>query len=305
MGDLADILPGLQEKLGPLSAAPEPLDGGITNRNFRVTLAGSDYVIRRPGKDTDLLGIDRVAERLATDAASTLGIAPAVAATLQDCLVTRFVDCTALERSDFEQGVEELGRALRAFHDCSVELPTRFWVPDLLADYASIVLSRGASLPAGFDEAVRAAERIEQAVPLVDPRPCHDDLLPGNIIRAAVDGRLMIVDWEYAGMGHPYFDLGNLSVNNDFDEAMDDRLLRAHDGEAPDDARRAALKLMRVLSDAREGAWAVVQGSVSELDFDFEDYGRRHFDRLRAAVTDGSFQEWISTAKEVRDGKAT
>ncbi len=29
----------------------------------------------------------------------------------------------------------------------------------------------------------------------------------------------MIVDWEYAGMGHPCFDLGNLAVNNDFDEA--------------------------------------------------------------------------------------
>ena len=72
MGDLTDILPGLQSKLGPLSGAPQPLDGGITNRNFRVTLDGSDYVIRCPGKDTDLLGIDRVAERLATEAAARL-----------------------------------------------------------------------------------------------------------------------------------------------------------------------------------------------------------------------------------------
>ncbi len=305
MGDLTDILPGLQAKLGPLSGAPEPLDGGITNRNFRVTLDGSDYVIRCPGKDTDLLGIDRVAERLATDAASQLGIAPAVAATVDECLITRFVDCSGLERSDFEHGVEELARALRAFHDCAVELPTRFWVPDLLGDYASIVRSRGAALPPGYDEAVRAAARIERAVPLRDPRPCHDDLLPGNIIRSEGDGRLMIVDWEYAGMGHPYFDLGNLSVNNDFDEEMDDRLLAAHDGQAPDDAHRATLKLMRVLSDAREGAWAVVQGSVSELDFDFADYGRRHFERLQVAVEDDSFEEWISTATEVRDGKTT
>ncbi len=305
MGDLTDILPGLQAKLGPLSGAPEPLDGGITNRNFRVTLGQREYVIRCPGKDTDLLGIDRVAERLATDAASELGIAPAVAATVDDCLITSFVDCAALERGDFEQGVEELARALRAFHDCGVELPTRFWVPDLLGDYASIVLGRGGALPAGYEDAVRAAARIEQAVPLREPRPCHNDLLPGNMIRAAGDGRLMIVDWEYAGMGHPYFDLGNLSVNNDFDEAMDERLLAAHDGVAPDDGRRATLTLMRVLSDAREAAWAVVQGSVSELDFDFEDYGRRHFERLQAAVEDDRFQEWISTATEGRDGKAT
>ena len=50
---------------------------------------------------------------------------------------------------------------------------------------------------------------------------------------------MLIVDWEYAGMGHPCFDLGNLSVNNDFDEAADERLLRAYYGEPPTDAARA------------------------------------------------------------------
>src|ERR1039458_1260424 len=242
MGELTDILPGLQSKLGPLSGRPEPMGGGITNRNFRARLGDGDYVIRRPGKDTDLLGIDRDAERLATDAASRLGIAPAVAATLADCLVTRFVDCRALGSDDFARGVEELGQALRAFHDCPLQLPTRFWVPELLGSYASIVAGRGGTLPAGFAAAVGAAGRIQQALPLGSPRPSHNDLLPGNLILAAEDGRLMIVDWEYAGMGDPLFDLGNLSINNDFDEAMDDRLLAAHDGEPPTDPRRAALK---------------------------------------------------------------
>ena len=37
--------------------------------------------------------------------------------------------------------------------------------------------------------------------------------------------RLRIVDWEYAGMGDRYFDLGNLSVNNGFNEADDEWLL--------------------------------------------------------------------------------
>ncbi len=38
--------------------------------------------------------------------------------------------------------------------------------------------------------------------------PCHNDLLTANLIH---DGeRVRIVDWEYAGMGDRYFDLGNL-----------------------------------------------------------------------------------------------
>ena len=63
-GELNDILAQLEAELAPLQGEPQELDGGITNRNFRVTLGGLDYVVRRPGKDTELLGIDRAAERL-------------------------------------------------------------------------------------------------------------------------------------------------------------------------------------------------------------------------------------------------
>ena len=40
------------------------LEGGITNRNFRVNFGGTDYVVRLPGKKTNALGIDREAERM-------------------------------------------------------------------------------------------------------------------------------------------------------------------------------------------------------------------------------------------------
>ena len=52
--------------------------------------------------------------------------------------------------------------------------------------------------------------------------PCHNDLLNANFIHDARGVR--IVDWEYAGMGDRYFDLGNLSINNDLREADDERL---------------------------------------------------------------------------------
>ena len=39
---------------------------------------------------------------------------------------------------------------------------------------------------------------------------------------------------------------------------------------------------MRIMSDAREAAWGVVQGVISELEFDFDDYAAQHFARLRA-----------------------
>ena len=57
--ELAASLAALEPELGAPEGEPAALDGGITNRNFRVTLGGRDYVVRLPGKDTELLGIDR------------------------------------------------------------------------------------------------------------------------------------------------------------------------------------------------------------------------------------------------------
>jgi thiamine kinase-like enzyme len=297
VGELDDTLERLESSLGPLAGQPSELGGGITNRNFRVTLGGSDYVIRRPGKDTDLLGIDREAERVATETAARLGIAPEVAAALDDCLVTRFIACRAPSARELDARVEEIAGALRSFHESAIVLRASFWVPDLLGRYGAIVRERGGELPALYLQAVDVAARIGAALPLARRYPCHNDLLPGNIIFAGQGARILIVDWEYAGMGDPRFDLGNLSVNNGFDDATDERLLAAYYGAVPTDGARAALKLMRVMSDAREAAWGVVQGEVSELDFDFESYAREHFQRLQGAVEQPQFDDWLAWAE--------
>jgi thiamine kinase-like enzyme len=293
---LEEILQRLEPSLGPLTGEPAPLTGGITNHNFRVTLGGVECVLRVHGKDTGLLGIDREAERLASEAATALAIAPALLAAHEDCLVTRFVSSDPVEAHELAQRAGEIACALRAFHDSPAVLPTRFWVSDLLEEYGARIRARGVRAPRAYGQAAAVAARIAAALAPWRARPCHNDLLASNIIHAHEPDRLLIVDWEYAGMGHPCFDLGNLSVNNDFDEADDERLLNAYHRAPPSDAQRATLALMRILSDAREGAWGVVQAEVSELNFDFDRYARTHFERLHAAVEQPQLQEWLAAA---------
>src|SRR6266508_5192361 len=71
--ELTEAVARVSALLGPREGTVVQLEGGITNRNFRVTFAGTDYVVRLPGKRTDLLGIDREAECIATNAAAQLG----------------------------------------------------------------------------------------------------------------------------------------------------------------------------------------------------------------------------------------
>ena len=98
-------------------------------------------------------------------------------------------------------------------------------------------------------------------------------------------------------MGDRYFDLGNLSVNNGFGEADDERLLSAYWGEPCTSRRFAALRLMRVMSDFREGMWGVVQTAISALDFDFAAYADEHLARVGAGMADPRFNEWLEDAR--------
>lgn len=297
MIDAGEIVASLETELGRAAGPAAPLSGGITNRNFRVRFGARDCVLRLTGSRTELLGIDRESERRATAGAATLGIGPALVAAGEGYLVTEYLDAAPVDSARLRADPGSVARGLRAFHDCGLRLPTRFWVPDLLADYAAIVIEQGGWLPDRYGAARALADRIGAALPLVDPVPCHDDLLGGNLLaRREAPTVAILVDWEYAGMGHRMFDLGNLAVNNDFDAAAEERLLEAYFGESPTPRRRAALALMRILSDAREAAWGVLQGVISELDFDFGAYARAHFRRLERAAAHPQLEEWLDGA---------
>jgi thiamine kinase-like enzyme len=305
MAELSAVQDLLGRLLGPAEAPPEVLGGGITNRNFRVRFGGHDYVARLSGKNTSVLGIDRLAEVAATRAAHALGVAPDVALYLPEhqCLVTQFVAArpAAAEELRREPLLGQVARALRAFH-AGRPLPATFDAFRLGEVYRDETLARGGRVPltdAGR-EVLALADRIEAALthPEHEPVPCHNDMLTANFL-VRPDGAVAIVDWEYAGNGDRYFDLANLSVNNGFGDDDDRRLLEEYWlGGGRDDMERrfAALRLMRIISDYREATWGVVQGVLSELDFDYAGYADEHFRRLLEAASDPRLERWLDAA---------
>jgi thiamine kinase-like enzyme len=262
----------------------EPLGGGITNRNFKVTVGGETFVLRIGGKDTELLGIDRHAEHAASRIAADLGLAPEVVGFVEPegYLVTRFVE-GEVGRVD----VEQVGDALARLH-AGPAFPARFDSFRVVEVYRATALERGVRVPAAYDRAKEVAEAIERRRAAAHRRPCHNDLLNANFIDDG--GRSWIVDWEYAGMGDPFFDLGNFAVNHELDEEGERRLLRAYGSDDAD-----ALTLMRFMSDFREAMWGVVQQAISELDFDFAEYADRHFERLDRTAADARFRAAAGT----------
>jgi thiamine kinase-like enzyme len=142
--------------------------------------------------------------------------------------------------------------------------------------YASTAFRLKASLPDDIDEVLSDARGLARRIAPFRPVLCHNDLLPANLID---DGRrLWLVDWEYAGSGHPFFDLANASANASLSDEQDRSLLEAYRGHA-DDRDLFELRLFKALSPLRESLWSTIQTVASDIEFDYHRYAR---DNLRA-----------------------
>ncbi len=291
-GELRDDLTLAMQRVPDLAGralAFTALSGGITNRNFMIDAAGAHdrYVVRLAGNDTHLLGISREVEHAATVAAAGVGVGPEVVAFIrpEGYLVTKFIVGGPVTDEAVHQPstIRRVADSIRRFHD-GPAIPGLFIPFRIVEAYRALAMARGVDIPAAYEDAMVIARQIEVAFlrAPVEIRPCHNDLLNANFID---DGdRIRIVDWEYAGLGDPFFDLGNFSVNHGLTPAEDAILLAAYEGSARP-ARLARIYLMRIVSDFREAMWGVLQQGVSTLDVDFVAYAGEHFDRLLANAT--------------------
>lgn len=277
------------------------LSGGITNRNYRVDVGTgaemASYVVRVGGAKTELLGIDRANEYEATKRAAKVGIAPEVVDYLlpEGVLVTRFIRGREVPPQELRepQGLVECASTLRRIH-ALLPLNTTFSPFQVVRDYDALARQSGVTtFPENYAWLRERMDEIENALARQSLRPvlCHNDLLNGNFLRDE-QNHLRILDWEYAGMGDRFFDLGNFAAHHELNDDQIQELLGAY-FENPLPQHFARVKLMQAMSDFREAMWGVLQQGISTLDFDFRGYADQFFARLTARLSDGQYSLWL------------
>lgn len=273
---LVETIPQLRGRNATIS----PLTGGITNRNYRVEADGEAYVLRVAGANTGLLGIDRERECSYAQAAASVGVGPEVIAFLpkEPALVTRFCAGMVLKPEDAVRGdvLARIVASLRLIH-AGPASSGAFCGFETSRTYRRMAAERGVRTPPELDQALASVTESERSLgPSGPPRPCHNDLLPSNLIDTGQ--HVWIIDWEYAAMGDPFFDLGNLAENHLLDAAQEAELLRLYFGAARD-AELRRLRAMRAVSALREATWGYLQSGVSTLEFNFVGYADGHLKR--------------------------
>ncbi len=269
------------------AARATPLTGGITNRNYRVEDGGDVFVLRIAGENTAQLGIDRQREHDCARLAARLGIGAEVIAYLPEytALVTRFLPgkvlCPGAALPD--PALARAAAAIKRLHTAPT-IPGSFSAFTTIRDYDQLAQSTGVLLPGGVAPALEELSNIEASVDEGNEScPCHNDLLPGNLID---DGQAVrIIDWEYAGTGNRFFDLGNFAENHRLARGQEVQFLAHYFGVVrPADLVR--LHTWRRVSALREAMWGFAQIGISQLDFDFASYAAEHLGRFSLPIQD-------------------
>jgi thiamine kinase-like enzyme len=277
-----------------------PLGGGITNNNFRIDIGNEAFVMRIPGTDTELLGINREYEHAANLVAGKLGIAPEVYYFIrpEGYLITRFISGRPMPPEEITQpeNIHRVIRTIRKVHSMP-DIPGRFDVFSVVENYAQTTQRCQVAFPQDYDWVMSCMKEAENALKTFPQKlyPCHNDLLNANFI---TNEHLYILDWEYAGMGDLFFDLGNFSANHNLSDEQDHFLLRTYFDKDPTPAIWAHLKIMKILSNLREAAWGLVQIGISKLDFDFQRYTDNFYHRVSENLHNPHWNEWLKEVSE-------
>jgi thiamine kinase-like enzyme len=205
------------------------LEGGVGRRSFVASAAGRGWVIRLP--EAGRSGANDVAvEADIHQRAASLGIAPPVAGAdpATGALITEHLDRAhpvtpeALRSAD---GIGRIAALLRRLH--TLRAPLRPFSPQAFAD--EYVRAAAAAGRVGGAERVLARElrQIARAYDSRYPRivVCHNDLVASNVLD---DGRLWLIDFEYAVTAAPVLDLAGLAAMNGFDRGERWRLAEAY-----------------------------------------------------------------------------
>ncbi len=238
----------------------ERIRGGLTNESWSVTAGSERVVVRISNADEAALQIDRVNECRVLAAVARAGMGPEVLRCHPDgrVLVTRFIPGTVWTHEDAlaPDNIRRLAELLKRLHSLKVPVDlAETNLPAIVEHYWATMAERALPDPPGewTREEIRDIAHTLHAS--ARRSLCHNDMHHLNIIDA---GRLWLIDWEYAGLGDPWFDLASICCNHNYDRAQRYHLLRHYVGHDDRDAAER-LKLACRLFDYIRCVWLVVR----------------------------------------------
>ena len=255
--------------------------GGMSNKNFRVNLNGNSYVLRVPGNGSDGM-VERTNEEFNAIEACKLGVNPAI---------RYFNPTNGIKLADYIENAETLNAATiqrhgnmrkiaeiyRKVHNSHIRLKNEFNIFQEIEKYERLITKAEAIMYDGWETIREQVMSLEQRLNAlgVDLKPCHNDALYENFIKAP-DGTIYLIDWEYSGMNDPMADFAALFIEANFNKENEDYILDKYfEGNIPESTGEKIL-CYQILWDYLWAQWTVIKEAKGD---DFGSYGIDRFNR--------------------------
>ncbi len=267
------------------------LSGGLTNRNFLIETPADKYVARVSSNSSDFLSIDRGSEFINTTIAGKGGVGAEVLDYIpgEGLLLISYISGKTYSADDVAANLPRIATSLRNLHALE-PFDHEFNMFNTQSNYFKIVKDQGFRVPDGYVDFEPMVAQIKKAFEVLFEGlvPCNNDLLPGNFID---DGtKIWLIDYEYSGNNDACFEIGNVWAEA-FQpiEALEELVTAYYGAHRPDKVARAWLWALM----AKYGwtLWASIQDSVSEIEFDFWEWGMSKYDLARSEFTSEYFKK--------------
>lgn len=261
--------------------------GGLTNHTYHVTMEdGKEYVVRIPGEGTEEM-IVRSDEKASTTLACELGVDAQMLYFGDDgSKVTQYIpNAVTMSAATLheKEHIDQMAEIFRKMHTCGKDTGVPFEVFDMAASYEKIINDKNVAM---FDdyEAVKAIvmdiKAQVDASKEITKVPCHNDALCENWVMG--DGRMYLIDWEYAGMNDGMWDLADVSIEAGFDAEHDLMFLRSYLGKEPDKADLQHYLASKLYVDYLWTLWA--KARVPYDGQPMEDWAAERYARLKENI---------------------
>ena len=223
-----------------------PLEKGISNQNYLLTINRKQYVLRAPKPGHEHLQVHFDMEKQVLEHVQDLDVKTVFFDVQHGIKVTEYVpDCQEFHETKDPYKYRKVAKLLKHLHEQPILVPHCFEPFKKMTHYKSQILSPFIR----FEQERQTLDHVRQ---LYCPQTlCHNDVVQGNIL--FTNQREYLIDWEYAAMNDWRFDIASFfSENQITDPESRLQFYEAYDAQINDEE----IRLFEAFEDILWGYWA-------------------------------------------------
>ena len=209
------------------------LKKGMTNRSFRFSCQGKEYIMRIPGEGTDQL-INRRQEAAVYDVVNPQGLCDNVFYINPDngYKVTEYLSPARVCDPEDPEDIKKCMNVLRSFHEKKLKVDHDF---DLFGqiEYYENLWNGEQSVYRDYEKTKKNVLSLKGYIDTQSNDKCltHIDAVPDNFLFVTdANGQedIRLIDWEYAGMQDPHVDIAMFCIYAMYDREQVQQLIDAY-----------------------------------------------------------------------------